>query len=273
MLGSPRGKAPDASPSGVFGLTSLDCGSPESALSSVALLIGADPLMLRQELRRLRLDDHDNRVSRGVELPHDVLWSEIVGPTTPQPLPDAVVWFHGTRVPRNTTFEEGLQPLGVRLPQIRESLHRLMVEHGIGERDASQPGGNSEFLLNHKSGDPMLWGPFGQLVRESVVRPTGVIHDYLRAPEIVEDLAGTLAGSGGARLLAEFRRSTVPCVVSFSSTEQRGDVAAIALLYCYLNTWGCAPDIEGNTCYDGGGRAISSCDIIAVDFLDDPSSA
>src|SRR5208282_3381940 len=101
---------------------------------------------------------------------------------------------------------------------------------------ANQTDGAFQYQL--KANDPMHWGPWGFLVRDAIVQPYSETHDYLKAPEIVEDLSQMIVGKKNARLLIEkFQERTRPCIVKFRSIAPREDVAQVALYYCYCSIW------------------------------------
>ena len=62
----------------------------------------------------------------------EVLWNQIVGRETVPPIPKVVYWFHATRVRPETDFAEGIQPLGERLPAIKDFLTALAARLDLG---------------------------------------------------------------------------------------------------------------------------------------------
>jgi hypothetical protein len=236
------------------------------ATSSVAALLGIGQETLLSRFQALPSEKFEEEGEGTFEMPDLRLWRHIVGDVV-APIPDVVHWFHATRVPRGTTFSEGLLPLGDRIEPIREHLSRLKASHGIENVDGKFDAGHSRFLYDSKVQNRSSWGPHAYLVRDAIVRPDGINHDYLAIPEIVEDLVWIMAGKNGSELIDAFRANTVSCIVKFRSREPREDVVPIALLYCYYATHGEAPGINGNTCYAGRGVAVAPGDILGVEFV------
>jgi hypothetical protein len=245
----------------------LNCASFATAVDSLAGLLQTTPRNLRRELRSLPLSTFDMLYSHSYILPHELLWRTLVGTITQPPIPSRVRWFHATRVKPNTDLSEGLQPLGARLPALRTHLEQLMTDFSIARAGANDDAGHFGHLYEMKTADSLHWGPYAVLVRDAIVRRDLNTHNYLRTPEIIEDLAAVLAGRNDGHLLRVFIRTTVPCIVTFESREPREDVVAIGLHYCYLATWKQAPGIEGNTCFSANGKTIPREDIVAVEYV------
>ena len=60
-------------------------------------------------------------------------------------------------------------------------------------------------------------GPFAFLIRDIAIHAPSPNHDYLDAPEMVEDIAGTLLGENYSQLVNRFKETSTPCLVSFIS--------------------------------------------------------
>jgi hypothetical protein len=249
----------------------LDCHNVDSALTSLAGLLSVDERGLKAALMDLSPTAFEASLRHAGQRSSTVLWDRIVGKGTPPPLPAIIHWFHATRVLPGTDFCEGIQPLVARLPIIESFLATLETQISCEPlpQDSSprfwrEQGG---FQYSLKTESSAHWGPFAFLVRDAIVQRCSLTHDYLGCPEIVEDLAGIMVGENAPRLIDQFRRMTRPCIVKFRSSEPRDDVAEVALLYCYSTLWGQRQGISTNTCFDAGGQAIPSTDIVGIEYL------
>jgi hypothetical protein len=82
----------------------LDCSSPETALDSSARLLDVRDSVL------LDLSTRDLDWAQAQETEGDVLLRHLGFSLQSVSQPDSVRWFHATRVPKDTTFPEGILP-------------------------------------------------------------------------------------------------------------------------------------------------------------------
>jgi hypothetical protein len=242
-------------------VTRLDCGSPDNALRSLSAILNVDPIALRGALLEAPVDSDFQ--SRLLSEPYEAIASLGIergllhaGP------PQEVVWFHGTRLARGTSFERGLLPLSQCIEQLREVVEHIARDRAIPQGARSS---NSSYCLKMMRLDAL--GPCASLLREAVVRPTRPQRDFLASPEIVEDLAEARAGDRSAEIIAAYRRSTQPCIVAFCSRASRPDVVPLALVYCYSHIHGLENPTQWNTCFDGRGAAVPPEDILQIEWL------
>lgn len=256
-------------------MPSLDCHNVDSTLTSIGTLLSTDRCRLRAALMGFPFSEFEASRPHPDDLhdpPRVVLWNRIVGPGATPPIPDVTYWFHATRVPPGTDFAEGIQPLGERLPAIKAFLATLAGQLDLPpasqETATSFWGQQGGFQSSLKAPCPLHWGPFAFLVRDAILQRASSTHDYLATPEIVEDLAGIMAGDSAPRLIDEFRKATKPCIVKFRCAEPRADVVEVALFYSYSTLWGQEQSIETNTCFDSEGRSIPFSDIAEIEYPD-----
>lgn len=203
--------------------------------------------------------------------PRDVVFEKIAGQNASPDPPQTISWFHATRVPPQTTFEHGLQPLNLNLDRILRFMDSLSVGPITQEKCfdfQSQPEdfGNSQYEM--KTSDSMHWGPFAFLVRDVPFHAAeGGNHDYFAVPEIVEDICLSLPESHGNALLTAFRSATCPCLVQFVSNIDRSDAIPAALFYLYCRYWDLGFPTAANTCFDAAGKTIPKSDIVNVEFF------
>ena len=246
----------------------LDCESAATTLTSLATLLDLSVSVLQKRVSGLSPDSLQelSRV-QDKDLP-EVLWCHIA--LVANPLPRATCWFHATRVLPQTTFAEGILPLGDMLPRIRTELDELM--HDCPE--ASQP----DPIATSSVGNPLALasrmqlaqgqGPDAFLVRQAILEPDDSQHRFLEAPEAVEDVAVMLAGDRAAALMDCFRRATRPCIVKFQTTDPDPEALRAALNYAYNDQWGvelpCPPYTLGMD-----GQRVPPTAIAKVEFVGD----
>lgn len=235
----------------------LDCSSYDSTKLSLASIFNTTEDELTALLRSLRPFDNYS------EPPERVLYADVCS-TFGEPRDDIkVLWFHGSRVEDgNLFYEDGI----LTKSEARKFIEPRLIEMAEGlERSGSNPFSTS---ISGKQG-PHDEGPFAFLIRDVVIQAPSPNHNYLEAPEMVEDIAGTLLGSNYMQLVELFKEVTNPCVVSFLS-ESKGHELPSALLYLKLVEDG-DDDLEAassaNTFFDSEGVVISPDRIQTIEIL------
>lgn len=185
-------------------------------------------------------------------------------------------WFHLTRVSINGDFEGSIKPLGKQIEHIWSYLYELVKEL-ITESDWNKfkngisNSGNEGILYKLKMSNPFHWGPYAMLVKGVAFKSKEMgNHDYLNAPEIIEDIClGFSSVFNNINLLEKYAQSTVPSIVHFRSREVDHKVIGPILLYLYNTIRNKKLSIHCNTCFDGQGKEIPESDIIKVERLDE----
>lgn len=129
-----------------------------------------------------------------------------------------VLWFHGTRVEdHNSFYEHGILTKSLVKAQLLSRLSSLAS--GI-ERTGSNPFALSMFGKNGAHDE----GPFAFLIKTVAIQAPGSNHNYTDAPELVEDIAGTLLGKNYRELVSRFQEITQPYIISFTAKPRRNEV-------------------------------------------------
>jgi hypothetical protein len=127
----------------------------------------------------------------------------------------------GSRVPPSADFAEGILPLDSALPKIWPAIIAAQPEarkKTILERLRRR--GVPNHLYNFKVGATFAQGPYAMLVREVAFHANTIgNHDYLRTPEIVEDICSGYEEHSGERILEETLKTFRPCIVKFEHPE------------------------------------------------------
>lgn len=246
----------------------LDCSTVELTLVSLARLGRRDADALRAQLAALS-EEALNDDARRDQRPHEEVLAKLIFGVSAEDIsqPDETIWFHGTRVARDTDFSDGLLPLDEVLPSLRAQIQTLAYEVGV-PRDGRPHG---EMSGSHSAKLDLLGrsGPNGSLLRDAVVAPSGAQRDYLFCPEIVEDLAEHMGGPHASDVLDLYRRRTHPCIVWFVSRDKRPDAISRALMYAWASVNEDEDPGFWNTCFEGWGRKVPFADIVRVEWLID----
>ncbi len=129
-----------------------------------------------------------------------------------------ILWFHGTRVEDHKSFSEhGILTKSLVKDQLVQRLSSLAS--GL-EKSGSNP---FSLSMSGKNGDHDE-GPFAFLIKAVAVQAPGSNHNYTDAPELVEDIAGTLLGNNYKELVFRFQEITKPYLVSFTAKPRGGEV-------------------------------------------------
>lgn len=155
------------------------------------------------------------------------------------------------------------------LPRIETLLKELMQDCPDAQRrdeeDSSSVGNPVALAMRLEM--PEGQGPDAFLVREAIFDKSGAQHNFVDAPEAVEDVAAMLAGSGAAALLECFRSASRPCIVKFRTTSPDRRAASAALHYVYAKHWKLGLPQPPHT-IGMNGIAVSPTAVVAVDFVE-----
>lgn len=251
----------------------LDCESRESAEASVLAAFGCTQAALRAFLQDPSHLAHFEANWQTIPVDfHRFLMQRAQATLGTPVLPAEFCWFHSTRVPAGTTFEEGILPLGAVVPTLQE---RLVAElddpaaQAAVRRAFANKGGNS-FHFGEKLSHEVHSGPYAILVREVADYANELSqHDYLRMPEIIEDLCEEVRAECGLDLLPVYEERWRPTMVKFvDPAGDSGEYAlGIAMLYLRAVELEGKPDGGAVWCFDGENQAVPAEQILKVEFV------
>lgn len=250
----------------------LDCSNVESALASLAASAGVSTDRLRGALDAVAdeeiLETEDpNRAMEGLVERHlGVPFGSLT----------AVRYFHGTRtIDPDRIRREGLLPLGAVIDRIWDTLRalagdRLDTQQWQMLRSMMEEGRPGHFadLYALKTRNAHLHGPYGLLIRDELLRPRDIGNtDYVKAPEIIDDIAITASEQFGVDLSGTYRAASRSCIVAFD-VPSADPPAEISAACWYVRTH---PDLtrNGTWAFDGQGHAVTPEAIVSVDVLAD----
>ena len=218
----------------------LDCEDVDAALQSLAAATGVDGATLRAVLCARepgRIDWAEGEDPR-VAVPRTLLAE--VGVDIGDVCFDGAYYFHGTRVLRPHAFlQDGILPLGVMLDPLWADLYslcdgevtvarwRALRRELEGETRTPLHAEHGAWLYRMKFATQFHHGPYASLVRAHALNPIQGQHDYLKSPEIVEDIARCL----GLGLQARFEAQARSCIVKFRHREVNQYAVEAALLF------------------------------------------
>lgn len=249
-------------------MLALDCQSRATTLASVSKIYCVDEGSIDSFLLGLDLERHyeindpprsgDEELCRLFEAHFGC---HAVGP-------DRVFWFHLTRTPQGESFAEGLLPLSKSLPKVWAVILHVFqnTEHEsrlANMRATGVPG----MQYRHKVGQSLHSGPYAMLVRDIAGKSAEVgNHDYLRIPEIMEDICTGYLERYGEDLTEQLSAALNPTVVKFWSARRLGKgCVEAALYYLYKSARHERLSLHANTCFDGEDCIIPPEQIVSIE--------
>jgi hypothetical protein len=185
-------------------------------------------------------------------------------------------WFHATRVfPGSGVFKNGILPLQKIMDEIWGNLF-LIAKSKIAEREWEkfkqelETNSTNRFagLYRLKVSKSIYGGPWGFLIKDLISKSQDMgNHDYLRTPEIVEDICACFDEKYGENLQDLVFQSTKPCIVKFIDNELNPANLGTAFYYLYSFFYKLRLNVFCNNCYDGKGMGVKKEDIYKIEFL------
>ncbi|MGA9998104.1 MAG: hypothetical protein WBP93_22005 [Pyrinomonadaceae bacterium] len=248
----------------------LDCETTDSTYASLEQILGVGRSQLESVFENVDVESfyRDNRYYP--QPPESLVFSEVSKVITLPGDYDRTCWFHLTRTAPSNNFQQGILPLGQRLDAIWNFLYSLAKKSVSPEEwdEFRREMGSHHHagLYEMKASDSMHWGPYALLSRDHAFKPEEIgNHDYLGAPEIVEDICICFSERYEFDLLGAFMKKTRPCIVKFFDGS-RSDCVSTAVYHLYNAHRGNGCSGQCNTCYDGEGVSVTPERIMKVEF-------
>jgi len=248
----------------------LDCESFDVAISSISKIFDCGCHDILELLNKIDLEKSYSQQSPPYPA-NEFLFRRFVATFGDPKELEYVYWFHLTRTIPGNKFVEGILPLDKALDSIWNTLFKIFehTDHYQKLKEMRVEGGkNYHYTL--KSQNNFHWGPFAMLVRDIAFHAAEVHNsDYLRLPEIIEDICNAYSDKYGLSIHEEVIRPLSPCIVKFKSAKRKDNGCIEAAIY-YLYTvtkhtsWS---SFYGNTCFEGKCIAISPESILNVEYL------
>lgn len=249
-------------------LVLLDCSSFDSAVGSLAPLLGMSTSRLLQLLSKLDVDalDAEGR-------PEGRVLAALGVDTRHPPLPSSVIWFHATRALPGTTFDEGLLPTLQAMPKLwaalGEAASQWLSASDWDEYQRSFLRGDRTFSgqFARKSMAGGWEGPFGFLVRDAALHPVDAQKDFTRFCETIEDICADFEEETGHDLEHAYQELSRPCLVVFRQPGAEPYTVCAAVNYAYYGLRGLPCGTACNTNFNGGGKPVPRELIERVEWL------
>ena len=248
----------------------LDCENFNTTLKSVSNILNMEENQLLNMLK-CNYDIEYESYNKGMF--DEFLFEKIVGDSSDISI-DKVCWFHLTRTTNVDSFyENGILPLD----QVVEYIHQVLFE--LVQDDISKTeweellckkSGHFAYLYAKKLSGKIHHGCYAMLVRDVAFCSKEIDnHDYLRVPEIVEDIISSIP-LHNIDLLSLYLKKAKPVIVKFISNVDRKIEyllpSALCYMYCIIRNdalWdGC------NTCFNAMGRTILPKDILMIETIE-----
>lgn len=178
-------------------------------------------------------------------------------------------WFHNTRVLKGTKFEEGILPLSMAINKIELILNEIIkkLEIPISNTPLSECS-----IIQDKLNSKINQGPWAFLIRDFAFENTEGIHNYLQAPELIEDILNFRYPGKYDLILSEYQKETVKCIVKFRTEREfcyQRLIRVINYLYNKINNE--SMDWRANANFSNEGEIISPSMILKIDYIEDRS--
>ncbi len=251
----------------------LDCESIETTYSSLEAILGIGTKAINRVFDEVDIERFCCNNPLGLQLQYDqAVFAAVTGSVDLSTRFDQVSWFHLTRTANSESFYQGILPLNEQQDSIWNFLYSLIQAEFSKEEWVSfrrnLGRSHAAYLYHLKTEGSIHWGPFAVLVRDIAFRSKEVgNHNYLRVPEIVEDICLCFSDRYGIDLLPAYLDRTRPCIVKFTDDDAREDCVVAALYYLYCAFHGYSYSKDCNTCFDGGGKAIPNERILRVETV------
>jgi len=247
----------------------LDCSSVEDAITSLAGLFGMSRDDFRGTIARCEIDWHHRSVAPEDQVVQYFGFSGVCY----LPRPTAIRWFHATRAPAGTMFEEGLLPTAAALQKLWEAVRAV----------AAQWTSPAEWIAYRRSfeGADRLFseqfhrkrclqgsdGPFAFLVKDAALHKYDTHKDFTRICEALEDICADYEQVFGHPLREAYEAATRPCLVIFTRPGEWHGAVRAALNYIHREVVGLGQGLESNANFNGEGVPVPRSQIHCVEWL------
>jgi len=200
----------------------LDCENRDTIYKSIEKLFNISHSTLTSFLEDFNLEDYQNIHPESKDKYFLDLILEIFCNNFGKPGQiEETMWFHLTRVFNKDTFKKGIRPLKLIIDEIWQDLYSIIKDdisyndwHQFREKMETDFESHYADLYRSKTMDLKSGGPFGVLNKLIAFNLTKIYyHDYLRVPEIIEDIAIYLNEYCNYDLMDKYLKNTKPCIV------------------------------------------------------------
>lgn len=257
----------------------LDCDSIDSTYESFESLFEVTKAELEAVFKGLDLDKYASENPHAYLSADEIVFRHLKDHCKPRREPVEICWFHATRTTESNRFAEGISAL----QDMKEPIWRFLfslasasnwIDELSWQRFRSEVetkySSQSAGLYGMKIADSFHWGPYAFLVRDVALHSKEIGgQDYLRSPEIVEDICRCFLEQYGKNLLEKFRQHTKPCIVKFIDSGPGPGAIRVAAYYLHSMLWKQPLSHLLMYSFDGKGKPVPHGHIERIDFHND----
>jgi hypothetical protein len=236
----------------------LDCSSVQDAATSLGGLLGISNGDLLGALKGFEIDWHHPSVAPEDQVVRHLGYEDAHG----LPRPAAIRWFHATRAPVGTAFEDGLLPTLAVLPKLMDFLGAVAakwispVEWAKYQRSFACSDRAFAQQFRQKRIAPEWQGPFAFLIKDAALHTHNVHKDFTRICETLDDVCADFQQVFGYPLREAYEAATRPCLVVFTRPGDWHGAVKAALNYVHRSVAGLEQSRECNTNFNGNCVAV-----------------
>jgi hypothetical protein len=174
-------------------------------------------------------------------------------------------WFHNTRVLKGSEFKEGILPSSLAINRLETLISDIVKKLKIPiNKNSLQKCSVIQNKLNSKTNQ----GPWAFLIRDFAFEKTVGIHDYLKSPELIEDILHFKYPENYELIFREFQNTTVKCIVKFKTEFEFHPKRLLYVInYLYNKINGEKMDWRSNANFSNNGKIISPEMILKIEYL------
>lgn len=253
----------------------LDCETVESTYCSLSNILELDKNEIEHFLRKIDIQEYYNKHPYCDYRSYELLLNKIVSDYKIKIQLDKVCWFHLARTMDINDYSDGIYPLGNYIDDLWRRLY-LLVKEKIDQyewqkfRKKIETDYNNKFayLYRTKVTGEFHWGPYAMLVRDAAFSSKEIgNHDYLKIPEIVEDISICFEKIYGINLAENYIKNSKSIIVKFISENVKEYYVGVALNYLYSKLHNFRMSLDCNTCYDGKAKIVSKKAILNIEAI------
>ncbi|SFD51383.1 hypothetical protein SAMN04489722_11130 [Algibacter lectus] len=174
-------------------------------------------------------------------------------------------WFHNTRVLKGSEFKEGILPLSIAINKIETLINEIIKKIQIPINNNSLLGCS---VIQNKLNSKTNQGPWAFLIRDFAFEKADGIHDYLKSPELIEDIIYFKYPEKYDLIFREFQNTTVKCIIKFKTEKEFHPQRLLYVInYLYNKINDKKMDWRSNANFSNNGKIISPEMILKIDYL------
>ena len=174
-------------------------------------------------------------------------------------------WFHNTRVLKGSEFKEGILPLSIAINKIETLINEIIKKIQIPINNNSLLGCS---VIQNKLNSKTNQGPWAFLIRDFAFEKADGIHDYLKSPELIEDIIYFKYPEKHDLIFREFQNTTVKCIIKFKTEKEFHPQRLLYVInYLYNKINDKKMDWRSNANFSNNGKIINPEMILKIDYL------